>query len=75
MGDRCTEFLDQLQEFLDDECAPDMRAKVEAHMLDCPPCGHRADFEERLKAIVATSCRDAAPPGLIDNVMAKLELR
>lgn len=74
MGDQCNEFLDQLQTFLDDECAPDTKAKVEAHMRDCPPCGHRADFEERLKQIVAKSCRDVAPPGLVDNVITRLNL-
>ncbi len=75
MGDRCNEFLDQLQLYLDAECGPDTRAKVEAHMEDCPPCGHRADFDRRLKEIVAGACKDKAPASLVDSVMSRLDLR
>lgn len=74
MADECSEFLDRLESFLDREAGPDVRATVEAHMQDCPPCGHRADFEARLRAIVAASCRDVAPAGLADAVMARLNL-
>lgn len=74
MGDRCSEFLDQLERYLDAECGADVEAMVEAHMADCPPCGHRADFESRLRRIVARSCRDEAPAGLADAVLAKLRL-
>lgn len=74
MHDQCTEFLDQLEAFLDNECGQDAKAKVEEHMKYCPPCGHRADFEARLRQIVASSCRDSAPQGLVQNVLTRLQL-
>lgn len=74
MSDPCDDFLDQLETFLDDECGPETRAKVEAHMKRCPPCEHRADFEERLRQIIASSCRDAAPSTLMASVRDRLQL-
>lgn len=74
MGDQCNEFLDQLQLYLDSECGPDMQARIERHMADCPPCGHRADFDRRLRDIVAGACRDKAPDGLVDSVLNRLQL-
>lgn len=74
MADQCHEFLDRLERYLDNECNQDVTAMVEQHAKDCPPCAHRADFEARLREIVARSCRDRAPAGLADAVMTRLQL-
>jgi anti-sigma factor (TIGR02949 family) len=74
MGDACDEVLHRLEAFLDREDPADIRAAVEEHLRFCPPCMDRADFEQRLRAIVASRCREAAPVGLLDQVRARLHL-
>lgn len=74
MGDQCNRFLDQLQIYLDNECGPDTQTKIQQHLEDCPPCGDRADFESRLRDIVANACKGSAPSGLMDSVMERLRL-
>ena len=68
----CDAALDRLELFLDDECPPDLEEVVRAHIADCPPCFDRADFESRLRGIVAQRCKDAAPAGLMDRVIAQM---
>lgn len=74
MGDQCNEVLERLQTYLDHECPDDVEAVVEAHLRLCPPCMDRADFERRIRAMVASRCRDAAPDGLVDAIKARLDL-
>lgn len=73
MKDECRDALDELELYLDDECGPDLEAAIREHLGDCPPCLDRADFERDLRAIVATHCKDAAPSGLLDRVIAELK--
>jgi len=70
--DPCREVLAELQAFLDGELEGDLARIVEIHVSDCPPCLDRADFERDLRALVASRCRDAAPSGLLDRVVARL---
>jgi anti-sigma factor (TIGR02949 family) len=72
-GDECREALEQLQTYLDHECGTDLEQTIRAHLGDCPPCLDRADFEQQLRAIVASRCKDAAPSGLLDRVIANLK--
>jgi mycothiol system anti-sigma-R factor len=75
MKDECRDSLDELERFLDDECGADLEATIRRHLGDCPPCLDRADFERELRAMVAKRCRDAAPSGLLDRVIADLRTR
>ena len=68
----CDEVLDRLQLFLDEECPSDVEDAVRAHIADCPPWFDRADFEVKLREIVAQRCKDAAPSGLLDRVVAQI---
>ncbi|CAN5886950.1 hypothetical protein BH23ACT8_BH23ACT8_00240 [soil metagenome] len=72
-GDDCREALEQLHTYLDHECGADLEQAIRAHLDDCPPCLDRADFEQQLRAIVASKCKDAAPSGLLDRVIADLK--
>jgi mycothiol system anti-sigma-R factor len=75
MKDECRDALDELELYLDDECGPDLESTIRAHLGDCPPCLNRADFERELRVIVAKRCKDAAPSGLLDRVIADLRVR
>jgi anti-sigma factor (TIGR02949 family) len=46
---------------------------VQAHLQLCPPCLDRADFERHLRALVASRCREKAPPGLLERVLTVLQ--
>jgi anti-sigma factor (TIGR02949 family) len=74
MGDECNEVLTRLQLFLDRETTVDVQAAVEEHLRLCPPCMDRADFETRVRQLVASRCREHAPVGLVDAVKARLDL-
>lgn len=73
MGEHCREALEQLDLYLDAECSPDLERAIRDHLGDCPPCLDRAGFERELRALVARKCRDAAPSGLLDRIIAELK--
>jgi anti-sigma factor (TIGR02949 family) len=74
MSDECDALLESLQTFLDGECPDDVEAEVAEHLSECPPCLDRADFERKVRAMVAERCRDTAPAGLMDAIRARLDL-
>lgn len=73
MEPECQEVLDDLARYLDRECPDNLEAVINEHLADCPPCLRRADFERRLRALLANHCRQPAPPGLLDRVLTSLE--
>lgn len=74
MGDMCRDVLNRIETYLDGEVGADVEAVVRQHLLDCPPCGDRADFQQELKRIVARSCREHAPESLSGSILARLDL-
>jgi len=34
----CKDFLNELNDFLDEECRADLRAQLEEHLKECPNC-------------------------------------
>lgn len=75
MDEQCRESLRRLQEYLDGECPADLEATIREHLADCPPCWDRADFEREVRAVVARNCREQAPHGLVERILADLRLR
>ncbi len=71
-GDECREVLDELETYLDGECPGDFERFVQRHLRVCTSCLDRAGFEQELRALVAAKCKDCAPPGLLDRVLAHL---
>lgn len=72
MADECQEILDDLERFLDGECEADVEHLIATHLGDCPPCMDRSDFERRLRALIADSCRVRAPREVIERVRVRL---
>ena len=72
MTDECHQILSDLAIYLDGECPADVEHLVTAHLTDCPPCMDRADFERRLRAMLARSCKQRAPEDVIQRVRARL---
>ena len=68
----CSEFLDQIVYFIDNELDAADCAVVRAHIDTCNPCLERYDLQRTVKAIVARSCSEAAPDELRQRVMLRI---
>ena len=73
MRDDCDKVLERLERYLDGECPREIEGLVRAHLQDCSPCLSRADFQQALRELIASKCRETAPSGLLQRVMARLE--
>jgi len=49
---KCGDLDERLAPFVDGEDTPDDRARVAAHLADCPPCLHQVDAERSARDIV-----------------------
>jgi anti-sigma factor (TIGR02949 family) len=73
MEDDCREILHDLTVYLDGESTVEVEHLVTRHLIDCPPCMDRADFERQLRSLLARSCRVRAPQDVLDRVRARLD--
>ena len=60
----CERALRKIEVYLDGELEPPEAEIVRAHLGDCPPCGSRAEFQRRLRAILAAKCASEMPVSL-----------
>ena len=72
MDDGCRQVLRELEMYLDGEDTAELHATMERHLSDCPPCFDRAEFQREVRLLIASKCRDKAPPGLLDRVTSHL---
>ncbi|MFC5380578.1 mycothiol system anti-sigma-R factor [Aquipuribacter nitratireducens] len=69
----CADALDRLYEYIDGELTPEVKHKIRVHLDECAPCLDQADVERAVKALVSRSCREGAPEGLRQRVLARLD--
>jgi mycothiol system anti-sigma-R factor len=62
----CEQALREIEAYLDGELEPSSLRELEVHFEDCTPCADRADFQRKLKSLIAGKCASApsVPPGL-----------
>lgn len=72
-GCDCEQLLGRLYEFLDGELDDATCADVRAHLEACRPCISQVDFEEAFKKLVARSCREEPPAGLLERMRKALD--
>jgi mycothiol system anti-sigma-R factor len=60
----CEEVLRKIDVYVDGELEPGEAEMLRAHLGDCPPCGDRAEFQRRLKALLAAKCVSETPMSL-----------
>ena len=72
MSAECQRILSDLALYLDGECGAEVEHVVTSHLTGCPPCMDRADFERRLRTLLADSCKRRAPEDVIARVRARL---
>ncbi|WP_328915979.1 MULTISPECIES: mycothiol system anti-sigma-R factor [unclassified Streptomyces] len=71
----CSEVLDHLYEYLDDEMSADSCAKFREHFEECHPCLEKYGLEQAVKKLVKRCCgSDDVPADLRSKVMMRIEL-
>ena len=68
----CSEVLDRMFFFIDNEMAGADKDEIEQHLEECAPCLQKYDLERTVKALVARSCSEHAPAGLRDKVLLRI---
>jgi mycothiol system anti-sigma-R factor len=68
----CTEILDRMFSFIDNELAGADCAEIQHHLDECGPCLARYDLERTVKSLVARSCSEVAPEGLRQRVQLSI---
>ncbi|HET7173771.1 MAG TPA: mycothiol system anti-sigma-R factor [Nocardioidaceae bacterium] len=65
----CSDVLRRMYFFIDHELAEADTVRIQEHLDECAPCLHEVDFERVVKALIARSCCETAPPELRQRVM------
>lgn len=64
----CRESIRRVYEYLDGELSDDVRREIEAHLGDCPPCKDAFSFEEQLRYVIASRCKDVPSERLVFEI-------
>lgn len=68
----CSEALEQVFLFLDNEMAEEDCQRIREHLADCEPCLEKYDLEGVVKSLVHRSCGCDRPPA---DLRAKVQAR
>jgi len=69
----CKEFLQELSDYLDESVDADVRAGIEAHLLECPNCWVICDTTKRTINICKGMEPKPVPAEVESRLMAALE--
>ncbi|GIU84772.1 MAG: hypothetical protein KatS3mg008_1547 [Acidimicrobiales bacterium] len=64
----CHESIRRVYEYLDGELSDDLRREIEAHLGDCPPCKDAFSFEEQLRYVIASRCKEVPSERLVVEI-------
>lgn len=71
----CTEILDHLYEYIDNEMPTKDCADIKQHLDECAPCLEKYGLEQAVKALVHRSCGcDEVPGDLRRKVLDRIRL-
>jgi mycothiol system anti-sigma-R factor len=68
----CADYLERIVYFLDNELDEADCNAVRHHLDECGPCLEKYDLQRTVKTIVARSCSERAPDGLLDRVRVQI---
>ena len=68
----CSEVLDRMFVFLDNELDQASCSDIQQHLEECGPCLAKYSLERTVKQLVARSCSEVAPDGLRERVMLSI---
>jgi len=71
----CEESMEMLWQFLDKELDGEATGELQRHLEECRHCFSKAEFEQRLRAMVRRSCScEQAPPELRERLSKLIRL-
>jgi mycothiol system anti-sigma-R factor len=68
----CSDALEQLWALIDQELCTEDAARVQEHLERCARCYPQYDFQRAYRQLVASQCREKAPPELRRKVFMRL---
>jgi len=68
----CVDYLERIVYLLDNELDEAECAAVRVHLDECSPCLEKYDLQRTVKTIVARSCSERAPDGLLERVRVQI---
>ena len=68
----CADFLERIVYLIDNELPEGDCSVVRAHLDGCNPCLEKYDLQVTMKQLVARSCGEAAPEGLLDRIRVQI---
>jgi mycothiol system anti-sigma-R factor len=69
----CSEVLEDVYIYLDEECDGVSTSKIKQHLEECGPCLQQYGIEQEVKALVARCCgQEVAPDSLRQRLKATL---
>ena len=68
----CKDFLNELNEFLDDECRDEVRKELEHHLSECPNCWVICDTTKRTVEIYRGMDPCPIPADVHDRLISAL---
>jgi mycothiol system anti-sigma-R factor len=73
MSDKdCSEVIHQILVFIDNELDQASSGEIQHHLDECGPCLREYNLERTVKALVARSCKEAAPEELREKVLMRI---
>jgi len=73
MKPQCEETFHEIWAYLDGELTDQKRAKIKAHLDECPPCVGAEHFEAELRLVISQRCRDEVPEALKMRILEALQ--
>jgi len=70
--DECSDYLERIVFFLDNELDDADCSEVRVHLDECGPCLEKYDLQRTVKQVVARSCSESAPDGLRERVRIQI---
>lgn len=71
----CKDFLKELNDFLDEEAAPELRHELEAHLAECPNCWVVCDTTKKTIRIFKGMDPYPIPEAAHNRMMAALKAK
>ena len=68
----CKEVLQELANYLDDDCAQAVRLEIEEHMRHCQPCQVVVDTTRKTIRIMSGAHAFELPASLSEKILAKI---
>jgi mycothiol system anti-sigma-R factor len=68
----CADFLERIVYLIDNELPEGDCTVVRAHLDGCNPCLEKYDLQVAMKQLVARSCGEAAPDGLLERIRVQI---